>query len=306
MTLIPTLTITHLLELIADVQLGGVEEHEDEVAAAGEPGRDVHKVVVALDALLLPAQHAWGHEGACGGGAWTVRVRGQGDPLSHGTTMGRGMYAQGRAGCYRQQAYTHTYTHTQSHMHTRTHSTHPTPPTHTRTWRVHQRDLLQQARGALAALKPAEEAGAKVVERLVGLVGRHRQRGARRPASQGKRSERVGTTCDIHLQHPFPPPKNAAHTTLGPTVSASIGRSESGVSAAFERQRAPSKASQVCACVIFGGGGSAEQHGQRGAGPHAGGGGREQVLGGQGLGPGEGHASSPASMAPGAQRAGAG
>ena len=50
-------TCTHRFELIADIQLVGVEQHEDEVTAGGKPLGNVHEVVVALDALLLTAQH---------------------------------------------------------------------------------------------------------------------------------------------------------------------------------------------------------------------------------------------------------
>ena len=45
-----------LLELVGDVELGGVEEQEDQVAAGGEPGADLDKVEGAGDALLLPRE----------------------------------------------------------------------------------------------------------------------------------------------------------------------------------------------------------------------------------------------------------
>lgn len=73
---------THALELVADVQLVGVEEQEDEVAARRKPLADLHKVVGALDALLLTRQHAWGGRGGGGSAARVAacdgaRVEGQ-------------------------------------------------------------------------------------------------------------------------------------------------------------------------------------------------------------------------------------
>ena len=47
-----------LLELVADVELRGVEEKEDEVAARGKPLGDLDEVVVALDPLLFSREDA--------------------------------------------------------------------------------------------------------------------------------------------------------------------------------------------------------------------------------------------------------
>mmetsp|Transcript_44003 Transcript_44003/g.125987 ORF Transcript_44003/g.125987 Transcript_44003/m.125987 type:complete len:373 (+) Transcript_44003:275-1393(+) len=48
----------HAPELVRDIQLGYVEEHQDHVHAVSEPPHDGLELVAALDALLLPSQHS--------------------------------------------------------------------------------------------------------------------------------------------------------------------------------------------------------------------------------------------------------
>ena len=53
-------TPAHVLELVTDVQLVGVKEEENEIAARRKPLADLHKVVGTLNALLLTRQHTCG------------------------------------------------------------------------------------------------------------------------------------------------------------------------------------------------------------------------------------------------------
>lgn len=86
-----------------------------------------------------------------------------------------------------------------AHIHTRAHTHKPHTPSRTR--RVHQRDLLQHARRALAALEPAQEARAKVGQALVRLVGLHGQRVAGRPARGRGRPANCPSVWMEHFQH---------------------------------------------------------------------------------------------------------